>query len=266
MRRVVNSLADPGDGTCDARQCTLREAIEASGTTSIAFAPGLTGTITLASPADRGGALRINTALTITGPSSRITIRRRSTDPAFRILRVDTSATVTLTNLTIRNGRTDRQGGGILNRGRLTLCRLHGRRQCSRTIGRRDRERGPPHAHPQHCLRQRRFRHHEPGREAGGDRQPDRAQHWDRHRQWRCTRHHQYHSQRQRGPRHLRGLEHCHPGSGQDYGQLRRWLLRVSGHRKDVTKHRRPKHRAARCRDPRVARRRDHHHEEYRGR
>ena len=121
VRRVVNSLADPGDGTCDARQCTLREAIEASGTTAIAFAPGLTGTITLASPADGGGALRINTGLTITGPSSRITIRRRSTDPAFRILRVDTSATVTLTNLTIRNGRTDRDGGGILNRGRLTL-------------------------------------------------------------------------------------------------------------------------------------------------
>ena len=28
---------------------------------------------------------------------------------------------MTLTNLTIRNGRTDREGGGILNRGKLTL-------------------------------------------------------------------------------------------------------------------------------------------------
>src|SRR6266446_1004851 len=40
--KVVNSLADPGDGTCNAAQCTLREAINALGSTEISFAPGLT--------------------------------------------------------------------------------------------------------------------------------------------------------------------------------------------------------------------------------
>ncbi|MBZ0296029.1 MAG: right-handed parallel beta-helix repeat-containing protein, partial [Anaerolineae bacterium] len=41
MMFVVNSIADPGDGTCDATECTLREAITAananSGTDTIAF-------------------------------------------------------------------------------------------------------------------------------------------------------------------------------------------------------------------------------------
>ena len=56
--RVVNSLADPGNGTCNATQCTLREAINDAGSTEISFAPGLTGSITLAQPAGGGGTLR----------------------------------------------------------------------------------------------------------------------------------------------------------------------------------------------------------------
>jgi CSLREA domain-containing protein len=120
-QRVVNSLADPGDGVCDARQCTLREAIKAPGTTVITFASGLTGPVTLAPPAARGGPLAIGTSLIITGPAASITIRRRSTDPAFRILRVGEGVTVTLTNLALRNGRTDLLGGGIINHGTLTL-------------------------------------------------------------------------------------------------------------------------------------------------
>ena len=128
LHRVVNSLADPGDGVCNGRQCTLREAITASGTTAITFAAGLTGTITLAAPADGGGQLGITTSLTITGPAAGVTIRRRGTDPAFRILRVAEGATVTLANLTLRNGKTDLQGAGILNFGRLTLvhCTVSG--------------------------------------------------------------------------------------------------------------------------------------------
>ena len=119
--RVVNSLADPGDGACDGRQCTLREAIEASGTTAITFTASLTGTITLADPADRGGPLAITKSLTITAPAAGITIRRRSTDAPFRILRVGEGAEVTLTRLTLRNGRTELQGAGLINFGRLTL-------------------------------------------------------------------------------------------------------------------------------------------------
>jgi CSLREA domain-containing protein len=120
-QKVVNSLVDPGDGTCNAAECTLREAIKASGTTAITFASGLSGTITLAEPAAGGGPLQIGTSLTITGPPAVVTIRRRTTDPAFRIMRVGGGTTVTLKNLTVRNGRANILGAGIANFGALTL-------------------------------------------------------------------------------------------------------------------------------------------------
>jgi CSLREA domain-containing protein len=120
-QRVVNSVADPGNGVCNASQCTLREAINDAGSTDITFAAGLTGPITLAKPSDGGGQLVINKALTITGPAGGIVLRRRGTDPAFRILRIGTSGNVTLTRLTIRNGKIDGGGGGILSSGPLTL-------------------------------------------------------------------------------------------------------------------------------------------------
>src|SRR5689334_22246759 len=124
--KVVNSLADPGNGVCNATQCTLREAINDPGSTEISFAPSLTGTITLASPGSGGGTLRINKTLSITGPSARIVIRRRSTDPDFRIFRVCTAGTVTLSKLIIRGGRTSAPtpgfgGSGIWNSGTLRL-------------------------------------------------------------------------------------------------------------------------------------------------
>jgi CSLREA domain-containing protein len=119
--RVVNSLADPGDGVCNARECTLREAIGTAGTTAVTFASGLAGTIILADAADDGGALSIASSVTITAPAAGITVRRRSTDSPFRIVRVGEGAVVTLTRLTLRNGRTAPPGGGVLNFGRLTL-------------------------------------------------------------------------------------------------------------------------------------------------
>jgi CSLREA domain-containing protein len=136
-QRVVNSLADPGDGTCDARQCTLREALDASGTTAVTFASGLTGPITLAAPAAGGGTLDIARSLTVTAPSAGVTIRRRSSDPEFRILRVAEGVTVTLTNLAFRNGRTRLEGGGIINRGTLTLvnCTVAGNASTARAGG-----------------------------------------------------------------------------------------------------------------------------------
>ena len=135
-QRVVNSLADPGDGTCDARQCTLREAVNDPGSTGITFAAGLTGPLTLAAPGAGGGTLVIGHGLTITGPGGGLVVRRNAADPAFRVLRVESGASATLTNLTIRNGRTALQGGGggIVNYGSLTLIRCtvdHG----SSTIG-----------------------------------------------------------------------------------------------------------------------------------
>ena len=120
--KVVNSVADPGDGVCNAAQCTLREAIKDPTSTLITFAPGLTGPITLARPG-RGGILVIERALTITGPAGGITIRRASADPAFRIFRIGSDGDVTLSNLTIRNGRAD-LGGGIINFGTLRLTHV----------------------------------------------------------------------------------------------------------------------------------------------
>ena len=122
--RVVNSPADPGDGTCTAAQCTLREAIADPGSTEIRFAAGFTGPITLARAGLGGGTLAIEKSLTITGPAAGVVIQRRTTDPAFRVLRVDSGTTVALSHLTIRNGSAERQAGGILNFGTLTLANV----------------------------------------------------------------------------------------------------------------------------------------------
>jgi CSLREA domain-containing protein len=132
--KVVNSLADPGNGTCNATQCTLREAIKDPGSTEISFAPGLTGPITLARPGAGGGPLVIEKTLTINGPGAGIVIQRRSTDPAFRIFRIGAGVSVKLTNLTLRNGKTDQTGGGLINFGRLALttCTVAGN---SATLG-----------------------------------------------------------------------------------------------------------------------------------
>ena len=120
-QRVVNSLADPGDGKCDATQCTLREAIRSPGSTTIVFTSGLAGPIILASPAAGGGTLAIPKSLTITGPTGGIALERRSEDPDFRIMRIAAGAVVALRNLTIRNGKTTEPGAGIINRGTLAL-------------------------------------------------------------------------------------------------------------------------------------------------
>src|SRR5262245_50592750 len=44
---LVNSLADPGDGTCNAAECTLREALADQSRSEIGFPKGFGGTITL---------------------------------------------------------------------------------------------------------------------------------------------------------------------------------------------------------------------------
>ncbi|HKP49262.1 MAG TPA: choice-of-anchor Q domain-containing protein [Gemmatimonadales bacterium] len=119
---VVNSLADPGNGVCNATECTLREAIKDSRSSAITFAAGLAGSsIILARPGAGGGTLVIDKTLRINGPSGHVTITRRTTDPEFRILTIGTGGTASLTNLTLQNGKTDRNGGGIINFGRLTL-------------------------------------------------------------------------------------------------------------------------------------------------
>ena len=108
---TVNSLNDPGDGTCDATECTLREAIALAGN-GATIDISITGTITLTR-----GRLTINQDLTITGPGAAdLTIDANHASGVFNIAR----GTVAISGVTIVNGRAS-EAGGIDNRGVLTL-------------------------------------------------------------------------------------------------------------------------------------------------
>ena len=105
---TVTSSGDSGAGT-------LRQAIldaSPSGGDTINFA--VTGVITLTS-----GELAIAKNLTITGPGANVlTVRRNPAGgaPEFRIFFIGNNSHVTISNLTIRNGR-DYNSGAILNDG-----------------------------------------------------------------------------------------------------------------------------------------------------
>jgi CSLREA domain-containing protein len=124
---IVNSLADPGDGTCDETECTLREAIAAAedGAT-ITF--DVTGTIVLTEEVE----LVIARDLVIAGPgASRLSVSGNDTDRYNRVLRIDYGATVSISGLTITGGAPGpSRGGGIWNAGTLTLteCTVSGNR------------------------------------------------------------------------------------------------------------------------------------------
>lgn len=106
---TVNSLDDPGDGTCDASQCTLREAIDAASSTvvdTIDFS--VTGTIVLSNQ------LTIAKNLTITGPGeSLLTISGNDTSRVFEISSGDYD--VAISGVTIADGTAATSGGGVYN-------------------------------------------------------------------------------------------------------------------------------------------------------
>jgi predicted outer membrane repeat protein len=104
---TVSNTNDSGSGS-------LRQAIADAGSGDIiTFAPGLTGTITLAS-----GELSINKDLTIIGPgAASLAI---SGNNASRVFRIFNGVTVSIYGVTIRNGNAA-DGGGISNTGTLTL-------------------------------------------------------------------------------------------------------------------------------------------------
>jgi hypothetical protein len=102
----VNSSNDPGDGTCDASECTLREAVAvaASGDT-ITFDSSLAGgTIVL------GSQITLDKDLTIDGSSLTSHVQVSGND-SVRVFRVE-NATVAIDHLDIHNGYAD-VGGGI---------------------------------------------------------------------------------------------------------------------------------------------------------
>src|SRR5437879_1749366 len=104
---IVNTTADSGPGS-------LRAAI-ASATPGETLTFAVSGLITLTT-----GELLITTNLTITGPgASQLTVQRSTAagTPDFRIfeIRSGTAKPVTISGLTVNNGRSD-SGGGVLNR------------------------------------------------------------------------------------------------------------------------------------------------------
>ena len=114
---VVTSAADPGDGSCDEAECTLREAIAAvdpGGT--ITFAVG--GTITLAA-----GQLHVTKPMTITGPGAGDLAV--SGAAATRVLLLQDAGEVHVTDLTLAHGLVDGPGGCVQSEHTtLTLARV----------------------------------------------------------------------------------------------------------------------------------------------
>jgi CSLREA domain-containing protein len=114
---TVNSLNDPGDGTCDASECTLREAVAAAGVGDTIHISA-NGTIPLASQID------ITIPLSIVGPgAANLTL---SGSNAVRVLNVNSpSAPINISGLTIANGYISgtavNDGAGLYNLGMLTL-------------------------------------------------------------------------------------------------------------------------------------------------
>jgi len=121
---IVNSLADPGAPGI----CALRDAITAantmtatngcaagSGNDTINFPPRMTGTISLVSTLPEV----TDSLLTINGPASRgISISGGGNVP---VMGVATNATLNVNSLTIADGRSNTNGGGIVNLGILTV-------------------------------------------------------------------------------------------------------------------------------------------------
>src|SRR5262249_3051238 len=104
---TVTNLDDAGAGS-------LRQALldtPAGGT--VDFQPGLTGTITLTT-----GELAIGRNMTIAGPGADvITVSGNHRSRVF-----NTSATVTISGLTITDGESSAPGGGVRNTGTLTIA------------------------------------------------------------------------------------------------------------------------------------------------
>jgi len=109
---TVDTLVDENDHSCIDGDCSLRDAIEtAVGGDTIEF--DVSGTITLG-----GTELSFNKNLTISGPG--VGSLSISGDDISRIFSIGSSATVTISGLTITKGMST-YGGGISTSGTLTL-------------------------------------------------------------------------------------------------------------------------------------------------
>ena len=103
---TVNSLLDPGNGTCDDTECTLREAVAAATPgAKIVFASGLQGDVKVV-----GGQIVVVGSMSIDG-GGRIAVDGQGTTRAFGI---GGDGPVTLSRITVKNGMASGfNGGGI---------------------------------------------------------------------------------------------------------------------------------------------------------
>ena len=113
---VVANANDSGAGSL--REAIAQANLDADADT-ITFAPAVTGTIALSSSLPD-----LTTAVTLTGPgASALEVARSGAAgmAEFRVFTVTAGANVTISGLTIRNGRSGR-GGGAFNAGTLTVA------------------------------------------------------------------------------------------------------------------------------------------------
>ncbi len=117
LGRVVNSLNDPGTGTCDAAECTLREAILVGNGAAfkIPITFSVSGTINLAAPLP---SITNTHGMSITGPAGGITI---SGINKYQILTVYAGSALTVARLTFTHGYTTLSGAAIISYGDLTV-------------------------------------------------------------------------------------------------------------------------------------------------
>lgn len=114
---TVNSTNDPGDGTCNASECTLREAVAAAATGDLVKFSALfdsAQTITLAA-----GEIPVNKNVTVQGPGAdKLTL---SGNHASRLFRVSLTGSLSLSGLALRDGRAGDVGGAVVSDGNLFL-------------------------------------------------------------------------------------------------------------------------------------------------
>ena len=113
---VVTTLADsPTQGFTTLRDA-LAMAASLGGSQTITFAAGLTGTISLEA------GLEISSSVTIDGPGAPLlTVSGGGPSSNFSDFTVDSGVTASISGLTIADGNTTGDGGGVSNDGDLTL-------------------------------------------------------------------------------------------------------------------------------------------------
>jgi CSLREA domain-containing protein len=111
---VVTTLDDHSDGTCNAGDCTLREAMTAAnskgGFPGITFRAGLSGSVNLKSALPA-----ITSSMGIYGPGAKVITVARNSAGSYGLFNVsNNNLGVTISGLTLSNGNTD-HGAAILN-------------------------------------------------------------------------------------------------------------------------------------------------------